>query len=101
MTDLSPPICDASTWFGPDLANESDWIDELSAAELAEIEAASRSLTEKDIDWTRFEAADFPLPTLQPRLQRIQNEILEGRGFALLRSLPIESWGRRFSAIAF
>lgn len=101
MIDLPPQICDASAWVGPDFANEADWIEELSAAELAEIEAASRPLAEKDIDWTRFEADDFPLPTLQPRLGRIRHDILEGRGFALLRSLPVESWGRRLSAVAF
>jgi Taurine catabolism dioxygenase TauD, TfdA family len=101
MTELPPPIHDTSAWFGPDLAKSADWIENLSVAELAEIEAASGRLAEADIDWTRFEADDFPLPTLQPRLERIRHEILEGRGFALLRTLPVEHWGRRLSAIAF
>jgi Taurine catabolism dioxygenase TauD, TfdA family len=41
------------------------------------------------------------LPTLKRRLSGIIHEVLEGRGFALLRGLPVERWGRRFSAIAF
>ncbi|HEY3780704.1 MAG TPA: TauD/TfdA family dioxygenase [Fimbriimonadaceae bacterium] len=101
MTELPPAIKDASAWLGPDLAKSQDWIENLSPAELAEIEAASRKLAEEDVDWTRFEAADFPLPTLQPRLERLSQRLLEGRGFALLRSLPVEQWGRRLSAIAF
>ena len=101
MTELPPPIRDSTAWFGPDLASGTEWIEELSSAELAEIETASRRLAEADIDWTRFESTDFPLPTLQPRLARIRHEILEGRGFVLLRGLPVEHWGKRLSAVAF
>jgi len=101
MTELPPPIRDASAWFGPDLATQTDWIELLSADEVAEIEAASRRLAATEIDWQRLEPGDFPLPTLEPRLKSIRDEVLEGRGFVLLRGLPVELWGRRLSAIAF
>jgi hypothetical protein len=101
MTELPPPIRDASAWYGPELVKRGDWIELFSAAELAEIEAASLRLAETEVDWQGFEAGDFPLPTLEPRLERIREEILEGRGFVLLRGLPVEFWGRRLSAIAF
>ena len=100
-SELPPPIRDASAWVGPDLDNQGDWIELLSQEELAEIEAASLRLAATEIDWQRLEAADFPLPTLKPRLDRIRHEILDGRGFVLLRGLPVELWGRRLSAIAF
>lgn len=101
MEDLPPPIHDASAWYGPDLAKRDDWIELLSTEELAEIEAASRQLDTAEIDWERLEPSDFPLPTLQSRLERIRNEVLGGRGFVLMRGLPVELWGRRISAIAF
>ena len=101
MTELPPPIHDGSAWFGPDLDKQADWIELLSDAELAEIEAASRRLAGAEIDWQRLEPGDFPLPTLKPRLERIRHEVLDGRGFVLLRGLPVELWGRRLSAIAF
>jgi hypothetical protein len=41
------------------------------------------------------------LTTLGRRLAQILDEVLEGRGFVLLRGLPVERWGRRFSALAF
>ncbi len=100
-SELPLPIRDASAWFGPDLAGRNDWIELLSGEELAEIEAASRRLAATEIDWQHLETTDFPLPTLKPRLERIRHEILEGRGFVLLRGLPVELWGRRISAIAF
>ena len=100
MTELPPLIRDASAWIGPDL-DPADWIELLSGAELAELEAASRRLAATEIDWQGLGPADFPLPTLGPRLEGIRQEVLEGRGFVLLRGLPVELWGRRISAIAF
>ena len=34
-------------------------------------------------------------------LQGVRQELLEGRGFVLLRALPLQQWGRRRSAVAF
>jgi hypothetical protein len=69
--------------------------------EISEIEAASQLLAATDMDWQNLEVDDFPLPTLAPRLSAIGEEVLDGRGFVLLRGLPIERWGRRMAAIAF
>ena len=38
---------------------------------------------------------------LAQRLARVHDELLDGRGFVLLRGLPVQAWGRRRSAIAF
>jgi Taurine catabolism dioxygenase TauD, TfdA family len=45
--------------------------------------------------------AEFPLPTLAPRLTAVTEQLLHGRGFVLLRGLPVERWGTRLSAVAF
>ncbi|HEX6720244.1 MAG TPA: TauD/TfdA family dioxygenase, partial [Burkholderiaceae bacterium] len=45
--------------------------------------------------------ADFPLPTLGPALERLRAEVLNGRGFVLLRGVPVASWGRERGAVAF
>jgi hypothetical protein len=73
----------------------------LSPAELAEIETASQLLARTEIDWQTLRPDDFPLPTLNQRLARILDQVLEGRGFVLIRGLPVASWGRRLSAVAF
>ena len=41
------------------------------------------------------------MPTLGPRLRRILKDVLSGRGFELLRRLPVERWSKRQTAIAF
>jgi hypothetical protein len=101
MTELPPAINGSSAWYGPDVADRAEWVEQLLSAELAEIEAAGRQLAQREIDWQGSGADDFPLPTLKQRLSRILGEVLEGRGFVLLQGLPVERWGRRLSAITF
>jgi Taurine catabolism dioxygenase TauD, TfdA family len=101
MSELPPPISGASAWFGPDVTARTDWIEPLSPAEISEIEAASQRLIQAEIDWQNLRPEDFPLPTLERRLPRILDDVLEGRGFVLLRGLPVERWSRRLSAVAF
>ena len=45
--------------------------------------------------------ADFPLPTLGAKLNEIRAELLYGRGFGLIRGLPVDEFGKRGAAIAF
>jgi len=101
MIGIPPTIGGPSAWYGPEMARRSAWIETLSPAELAEIESASRRLAAEEPDWACLTKDDFPLPRLGPRLTHVLHEVLDGRGFVLLRGLPVEQWGRRLSAIAF
>ena len=96
---LPPEIRDASVWYGPELARQTDWIVRLSATEIAEVEHAIRNLDGAHL--AALSAEDVPLPTLGPRLQRLLDEVLNGRGFVLIKSLPIERWTRHEAATAF
>lgn len=44
---------------------------------------------------------DFSLPTVGPVLDRLRAEVLDGRGFVLLRGLPVEDRPIAASATAF
>ena len=90
-----------SAWYGPELAGRDDWIERLSSTEIAEVEHATRQLDSSSVDFTSITTNDVPLPTLAPRLQRILDEVLNGRGFVLIRALPVERWTRHEAAIAF
>jgi hypothetical protein len=83
------------------MAQRTDWIETLNVREIAEVEAAVRTLEKVGFDPHSPRQADFPLPTLTARLARILTGVLDGRGFALLRGLPIEKWGPRQAALAF
>jgi hypothetical protein len=99
--ELPDEIVAPSAWYGPAVADRTDWVHTLGGSELAEIESAVRVLGEADLDPMALRREHFPLPTLGPRLGRILDEVLRGRGFVLLRGLPVHEWGYRRSAVAF
>jgi len=100
--ELPPEQTGAAAWYGPEIAKRDDWMMPLSAAEVAEVEAATRALVARDADIAVLKPLDFPLPTLGARLRaRVDDEVLNGRGFLLLRGLPVERWSIRESATAF
>ncbi|HVC51477.1 MAG TPA: TauD/TfdA family dioxygenase [Stellaceae bacterium] len=102
---LAPPrplIEGKSAWLGADLRRHPEqWIYTLSPAELAEIAAATASVRSRGLDIAEITRADFPLPTLGPALDRLRDEILNGRGFALLRGIPVEGRPIADSAAAY
>ena len=100
-TDLPPEVRDRSAWYGSDLAGRTDWIERLSEAEIVEVANAVRELESSQVELETLTPTDVPLPILGPRLQHLLNEVLNGRGFVLIKSLPVERWTKREAAIAF
>jgi hypothetical protein len=100
--DLPPEQTGAAAWHGPEIARRGDWLMSLGGAEIAEVEAAAKALASRNADIAGITEGDFPLPTLGPRLkQRVRDEVLNGRGFLLLRGLPVERWSLREAATAY
>lgn len=100
--ELPPQQTGEAAWYGPDMTRRSDWAVKLSPAEIAEVEAATDALVSRAADIAAITAKDFPLPTLAAKLKsRVEQEVLNGRGFLLLRGLPVERWTMRQSATAF
>jgi hypothetical protein len=86
-------------WYGRDLATRRDWIREFSADELAEIAAAVDGA--RRIPCENLDPENFRLPRLGKALREILAELLEGRGFVLLRGLPVERMTREEQALAY
>ena len=86
------PIEGPTVWFAGDMrAREAEWSYRLSAAEIAELEAARESVQARGLDIAGIRREHFPLPTLGPVLDRLRNDVLHGRGFVLLRGVPVEN----------
>ena len=90
-----------SAWYGSEIAQSTDWIERLDEAEVAEVEKAVEALEESQVDLATVTAEDVSLPTLAPRLQLLLDKVLNGRGFVLIKGLPVESWTRHKAAVAF
>lgn len=94
MSDIiqNHPITGPAAWKGPDIANDSRWTHQLSASAIAELEAALDQLRQRGLRFPDFRKEDFPLPGLAADLQRYADELENGRGFVLLRGLPVERY---------
>ena len=97
-TDL-PLIEGAQAWYGTEMAARDDWSFTLTAADIAEIEAALDRVRTTDI--LAIDRAAFPLPRLSARLAEVGRDILDGRGFFLLRGLPVERYSLAEAARIF
>jgi len=100
---LLPPglIEGPEAWYGPELAKRDDWIFRFDAAELAELDAAVRSFAASGTPLAAISPANFPLPRLGPRLAAVLRELLQGRGFVLMRGLDVAHCSREQAAIAY
>jgi hypothetical protein len=97
----SGPLETPAAWRSADLT-PGEWVHELSTPEAAEIAVAARILADRDVDLTKVTAADFPLPDFGPRLAELhRRQVLEGRGFAVIRGLDPEAFSRRGNAALF
>ncbi|HEX2890084.1 TauD/TfdA family dioxygenase [Vineibacter terrae] len=83
------------------MARRTDWVVPLSDADIAEVEAAMAPLVARAADIARITRADFPLPNLGPRLAAALAALLHGRGFVVLRGLPVGRYSPREAATAF
>ena len=95
------PIEGPSVWFGPDMAASEEWLYALSEAEIGELEAAYGAVRARGLDLMEVTRDAFPLPTLGPRLDHIRRELLEGRGFAVLRGLPVGRYSIEQAAVIY
>ena len=80
------------------MSGSGAWIRHLTEGEIREIHLAVGRVERKGLDIAGITRGDFPLPGLAPELARIREELLRGRGFALMRGLPVR--GRSMWQIA-
>jgi len=96
------PLDVPAAWRGEALRRAPEgWTEILDPAEVEELEAAIRQVRQRGLPLRRVHRQDFPLPGLAARLAGFAREVDEGRGFLLLRGLPVERWGEEDAALAF
>ncbi len=81
-----------SAWKSADFQSDDSWILNLTKAEIADIDSALATVKASGPAFPKFRKEHFPLPVLAPRLAEISTELEDGRGFTLLRGLPVERY---------
>ncbi|ABS62200.1 Taurine catabolism dioxygenase TauD/TfdA [Parvibaculum lavamentivorans DS-1] len=90
---MTPRILEtASDWRASDIADEEGWTLRLSAADVAEIDAALAHAKAKGSDLLDVTKVDFPLPLLAGKLARLEDDLINGRGFCRIAGLPVERY---------
>lgn len=94
MAASFPPIVSQADWHGAALAEDPSWIYRFSGAEVDELQTALNHARSKGLGGTSVSREDFPLPTLAGVLDRLADELVDGRGFFLMRGLPVERYSK-------
>ena len=92
---MEPRILEAQCeWSSADVADESLWTEHFTDAELAELDASLRHALATSDDVLELGREHFPLPTLQHRLARIEDDLINGRGFVRLRGIDRSAYSQ-------
>ena len=90
------PLDVPAAWRGEDMRKREDlWVFHLTPAEVGELNAAQRIAAAGGRPMAAMTRADFPLPILAARIAQWRNEIRRGRGFVLIRGVPVAGWSER------
>jgi hypothetical protein len=92
----------AAAWRGLDLGSSGDFAHQLTDAELVEIDAAVAAIMQGGIDHIAIDHRNFELPRLGKYLSSARDDILlRGRGFMVIRGVPVERYSIAEAAAAF
>jgi hypothetical protein len=92
----------ASTWYGPEMdLRKDEWIIQLTPAEITELETAAEAVLSSRQNIATLTSENFPLPTLGPKLIDLRKELILGRGFSLLRGLPVTKYNEQEAGTIF
>lgn len=96
------PVGGAAAWRGSELVGRPrEWTVRLDAPAVAELEAALEGVRARGLALPEVRRSDFALPRLGAAIRGWAHELQAGRGFLLVRGLPVRGWGDEASALAF
>lgn len=79
-----------AAWTGADLSTRTDWIRELTAAEAADLARVAAEVRRAGTPREQLTRADVAFDAFAPGVAAIRETLAHGRGFVLLRGLPVE-----------
>jgi len=88
------PIDHPTAWKVADFKNPADYTIELTATNLREIERAIERINAAHLGLDDLQPEHFDVPSLHPVIDEIRHEIENGRGFVVVRRLPVEDYSK-------
>lgn len=95
------PLVSPAAWRGEDMRRRDDWIVPLDPSAVDELKRAVAHAEGLGRPLGELSAEDFPLPSLAPRIADWRREVRRGRGFVLVRGVPVAEWTQAQAEIFF
>jgi hypothetical protein len=86
------PMTGPNAWRGADLAGDTSWIVTLTGAELVDLDRALSAARASGRPLAEIDREHFPLTVMRPRLDAARAEMEHGRGFLVVRGLPVDRY---------
>ena len=89
---MKQAITGPAVWKGADMVGDTTWMHVLSPKVLATLDAALAHVKAKGLTFPNFSREDFPIGDWAQALKTYSDELENGRGFLVLRGLPVERY---------
>ena len=90
-----------STGRGKHFQTSADWTYTLSLETINQLDRAVEGLRARGKDLSTLTSADFPLPSFDDGAAALRTELLQGRGFVVIKGLPIDRYTNDEAAMAY
>ncbi len=99
------PVTDPACWTGAEMAARTDWAIDTDATAIADLETMAQEIRARIGDdangLLHLQPEEFDLGRFAPAIATAKQDLKDGRGFVLLRGLPVDRWDRLTSAIVY
>ncbi|RAT94149.1 TauD/TfdA family dioxygenase [Brevibacillus sp. Leaf182] len=98
---LKEKIQGSVAWKGSDLTKDDSWIYYMSDKMIASLENALFQVKQKGLQVPDINKEDFPIPDLADEIAYFIDELENGKGFLLIRGLPMERYTDEEASIIY
>ena len=100
--DYPKEITGPTVWKSEDYQNNPErWVHWFTEEEKVELGAAADAFMASGQPLTGITKENFRLPKLSKLMSEIREDVLNGKGFILMKGFPVEEWGVDKSAVAY
>lgn len=94
------PVASPAAWKRADL-EAAPWRVALGPGEIEELRHAVADWVSRSRPLATMTRADFPLPTLGPRVSAWRDEVMHGRGLQVISGVPVTEWSVEDASVFF
>ncbi len=101
VTASIQPILSESAWTARDMMDRDNWVYRVSENEIVEIDTALRAIVADGQRFPSITRETFRLDRFATALAEIRREVEDGRGFVLIRGIPIDRYSPEEAQLLF